>query len=117
MRYRIFLLAGVLLMGLGFGSCDVLMPGEKAGVAAPAGVGTTAPAAPEATLRGAGGAWEAVDTAAALARLPAFSVLLGGDSTVSPYAATTVQAGWGMELGAFFFDKVTVDNKANGGRM
>jgi lysophospholipase L1-like esterase len=40
---------------------------------------------------------------------------LAGDSTVSNYAATTVQEGWGMELAQFFNDKVTVDNQAVGG--
>jgi lysophospholipase L1-like esterase len=31
------------------------------------------------------------------------------------YAATTAQEGWGQELGQFFNDKVTIDNKAIGG--
>jgi lysophospholipase L1-like esterase len=47
--------------------------------------------------------------------LPAITVHLAGDSTVSNYAPTTVQEGWGQELGQFFGDKVTVDNKAIGG--
>ena len=49
------------------------------------------------------------------ADLPAITVHLAGDSTVSNYAATTVQEGWGQELGQFFNDKVTIDNKAIGG--
>jgi lysophospholipase L1-like esterase len=47
--------------------------------------------------------------------LPPVTIHLAGDSTVSNYAATTVQEGWGMELGQFFNDKVTVDNQAQGG--
>jgi lysophospholipase L1-like esterase len=48
-------------------------------------------------------------------KLPAITVHLAGDSTVSNYPATTTQQGWGMELGQFFIDKVTVNNKAVGG--
>jgi lysophospholipase L1-like esterase len=51
----------------------------------------------------------------AKADLPPITIHLAGDSTVSNYAATTVQEGWGQELGQFFNDKVTVDNKAIGG--
>jgi lysophospholipase L1-like esterase len=47
--------------------------------------------------------------------LPPITLHLAGDSTVSNYAATTVQEGWGMELSQFFTDKLTVDNKAIGG--
>jgi lysophospholipase L1-like esterase len=43
------------------------------------------------------------------------TIHLAGDSTVSNYPASTVQEGWGMELGQFFNDKVTVDNQAQGG--
>lgn len=46
---------------------------------------------------------------------PAITVHLAGDSTVMTYAATTTQEGWGQELGQFFNDKVTIDNKAIGG--
>jgi lysophospholipase L1-like esterase len=49
------------------------------------------------------------------AALPPVTIHLAGDSTVSNYAATTVQEGWGMELGQFFNAKVTVDNQAQGG--
>jgi len=47
--------------------------------------------------------------------LPPVTIHLAGDSTVSNYPPTTVQEGWGMELGQFFNDKVTVDNQAMGG--
>jgi DNA sulfur modification protein DndE len=47
--------------------------------------------------------------------LPAVTVHLAGDSTVSQYPPTTKQEGWGMELKEFFNDKVTVDNQAQGG--
>ncbi len=52
---------------------------------------------------------------APLAALPPVTIHLAGDSTVCNYPATTVQEGWGMELGQFFNDKVTVDNQAVGG--
>jgi lysophospholipase L1-like esterase len=56
--------------------------------------------------------WAADDSKA---DLPPVTVHLAGDSTVSNYASTTVQEGWGQELGQFFNDKVTIDNKAIGG--
>jgi len=49
------------------------------------------------------------------AALPPVTIHLAGDSTVSNYASTTVQEGWGMELGQFFNDQVTVNNQAQGG--
>lgn len=47
--------------------------------------------------------------------LPPVVLHLAGDSTVMTYAATTVQEGWGQEIGQFFNDKVTVNNQAIGG--
>ncbi len=47
--------------------------------------------------------------------LPAITVHLGGDSTMSTYAASTTQEGWGQELGQFFISKVTIDNQAQPG--
>jgi lysophospholipase L1-like esterase len=47
--------------------------------------------------------------------LPAVTVHLAGDSTMSDYAATTTQEGWGQELGQFFISKVTIDNQAEPG--
>jgi lysophospholipase L1-like esterase len=55
------------------------------------------------------------DTRPAATVLPAVTLHLAGDSTVSNYASTTVQEGWGQEIGQFFIDKVTIDNKAIGG--
>lgn len=46
---------------------------------------------------------------------PAVTVHLAGDSTVMTYATTTIQEGWGQELGKFFIDKVTINNQAIGG--
>ena len=47
--------------------------------------------------------------------LPAITVHLAGDSTMSNYAATTTQEGWGQEFGQFFISAVTIDNQAQGG--
>jgi lysophospholipase L1-like esterase len=44
--------------------------------------------------------------------LPAITVHLAGDSTMSVYAASTTQEGWGQELAQFFIAKVTVDDRA-----
>jgi len=52
---------------------------------------------------------------APLATLPPVTIHLAGDSTVCNYPSTTVQEGWGMELGQFFNDQVKVDNQAQGG--
>jgi lysophospholipase L1-like esterase len=62
-----------------------------------------------------GAAADEAASAPAAANLPAVTVHLAGDSTVSEYASTTRQEGWGMELKQFFNDKVTVDNQAQGG--
>ncbi len=51
--------------------------------------------------------------------LPAVTVYLAGDSTVSTYtdtASTTDQAGWGQMLPEILDDRVTVVNRAAGGR-
>ena len=48
-------------------------------------------------------------------QLPAITIHLAGDSTMSDYAATTTQEGWGQELGQFFISKVTIDNQAQPG--
>ena len=47
--------------------------------------------------------------------LPAITVHLAGDSTMSTYTAATTQEGWGQELGQFFISKVTIDNQAQPG--
>jgi lysophospholipase L1-like esterase len=44
--------------------------------------------------------------------LPSVTVHLAGDSTMSNYASTTTQEGWGQELGQYFIAKVTIDNQA-----
>jgi lysophospholipase L1-like esterase len=51
--------------------------------------------------------------------LPALTIYIAGDSTVSNYtetAATNDQAGWGQMLDEIFNTKVTIDNRAAGGR-
>ncbi len=47
--------------------------------------------------------------------LPAVTIHMAGDSTMSNYDATTTQEGWGQEFGQFFISKVTIDNQAQGG--
>jgi lysophospholipase L1-like esterase len=47
--------------------------------------------------------------------LPAVTIHMAGDSTMSDYDATTTQEGWGQEFGQFFISKVTIDNQAQGG--
>ncbi len=47
--------------------------------------------------------------------MPAITLHLAGDSTMSDYAATTTQEGWGQELGQYFISKVTIDNQAQPG--
>jgi len=48
--------------------------------------------------------------------LPAVTLWLAGDSTCAPYGAASAQQGWGEHLAEFFNSKVTVQNKAVGGR-
>ena len=47
--------------------------------------------------------------------LPAVTIHMAGDSTMSDYDATTTQEGWGQELGQFFISKITIDNQAQPG--
>jgi hypothetical protein len=47
--------------------------------------------------------------------LPAVTIHMAGDSTMSNYTADTTQEGWGQELGQFFIGKVTIDNQAQPG--
>jgi lysophospholipase L1-like esterase len=47
--------------------------------------------------------------------LPAITIHLAGDSTMSDYTAATTQEGWGQELGQYFISKVTIDNQAQPG--
>ena len=47
--------------------------------------------------------------------LPAVTVHMAGDSTMSNYTAATTQEGWGQELGQYFIAKVTIDNQAQPG--
>ena len=81
------------------------------GGSTPAG-GTTATGGMKAT----GGA---TATGGSTGALPALTIYIAGDSTVSTYAdtaATNDQAGWGQMLHEIFNDKVTVQNRAAGGR-
>ncbi len=47
--------------------------------------------------------------------LPALTIHMAGDSTMSDYPTTTTQEGWGQELGQYFIGKVTIDNQAQPG--
>ena len=47
--------------------------------------------------------------------MPALTIHMAGDSTMSNYTAATTQEGWGQELGQFFISKVTIDNQAEPG--
>jgi hypothetical protein len=69
------------------------------------------------TVTGGGGATSAGGSAGKpdQSGLPAITVHLAGDSTMSTYAATTTQEGWGQELGQFFISKVTIDNQGQPG--
>jgi lysophospholipase L1-like esterase len=50
------------------------------------------------------------------AALPACTLYLVGDSTVMNYGSTSAQQGWGQQLAPFFISKVTIDDRAIGGR-
>lgn len=66
-----------------------------------------------------GGSSASGGVAGAPANLPALSIYIAGDSTVSNYtdtSATNDQAGWGQMLHEIFNDKVKIVNKAAGGR-
>lgn len=91
---------------------------------APASSASVSPA--DSNLGGAGGtapATEPDDTSADAGTVPASgtppTIYIAGDSTVSNYndtASTTDQAGWGQMLHLYFDDRVTIDNRALGGR-
>jgi lysophospholipase L1-like esterase len=80
----------------------------------------------DSNLGGAGGtapATEPDDTSADAGTVPTLgtppTIYIAGDSTVSNYndtASTTDQAGWGQMLHLYFDDRVTIDNRALGGR-
>ncbi|HYP99508.1 MAG TPA: lysophospholipase [Polyangiaceae bacterium] len=81
--------------------------------------GSTAIAGASASA-GAGGIASGTAGAAGAANLPALSVYIAGDSTVSDYTLDPQdpksQAGWGQMLGPNYIGKVKVLNKAVGGR-
>jgi hypothetical protein len=79
------------------------------GGAAQGGSGGTSPGSAGAV--GAGGSGGKPNQSA----LPAITIHLAGDSTMSDYTAATTQEGWGQELGQFFISKVTIDNQAQPG--
>jgi lysophospholipase L1-like esterase len=49
------------------------------------------------------------------AQLPPVTLHLAGDSTVMTYEPSSLQEGWGQELGQFLLAKVTINNQALGG--
>jgi lysophospholipase L1-like esterase len=85
-----------------------------------AGSGGSAGSAGGTTGSGAGGGGGATSSGGAGGKpdqsaLPALTIHMAGDSTMSDYAATTTQEGWGQEFGQFFISKVTIDNQAQPG--
>ncbi len=110
MRYvRLMLAVGCLLLGGGV-SCTNISSKSTWSVSADA---STPPAINTASAAHAEGSANAANIASNT--LPAITLHLAGDSTVSNYPPTTTQEGWGQEIGQFFTDKVTVDNQAIGG--
>jgi lysophospholipase L1-like esterase len=92
-----------------FSLCCVLLAGCQSTSTTATNSGTGTPAVVSAPI------FAAKVAAVAPAILPPVTIHLAGDSTVCNYPATTVQEGWGMELGQFFNSLVTVDNQAIGG--
>jgi hypothetical protein len=82
--------------------------GSLGGGGSPARGGTTGSGGATSAAGGSGGT---PDQSA----LPAVTVHLAGDSTMSNYTAATTQEGWGQELGQYFIAKVTIDNQAQPG--
>ena len=79
------------------------------------------PVAPSEGDEGNEGAVDAppADSQAPPAPLVPLSVFIAGDSTVQTYAdtpSTSDQAGWGQMIGALLAERVTIDNRAIGGR-
>lgn len=85
--------------------------GGGAGASTGGGGGTTGSGAGGGGASSSGGAGGMPDQSA----LPAVTIHMAGDSTMSNYDATTTQEGWGQELGQFFINKVTIDNQAQPG--
>jgi lysophospholipase L1-like esterase len=85
--------------------------GGGAGASTGGGGGTTGTGAGGGGASSSGGAGGMPDQSA----LPAVTIHMAGDSTMSNYDATTTQEGWGQELGQFFINKVTIDNQAQPG--
>jgi lysophospholipase L1-like esterase len=103
----------------GAGSSGAMSDGGRAGRSGSSGsgLGGAAPGGAGPGGRASGGS--AAGGSAGAGALPPVTVYLAGDSTVQSYAdtpSTTDQAGWGQMLGALFDAKVTVENRAIGGR-
>src|SRR5450432_2637166 len=91
--------------------------GSPGGGGSGAGGGTSAAGGSGGTT-GSGGATSAAGGSGGKpdqSALPAVTVHLAGDSTMSNYTAATTQEGWGQELGQYFIAKVTIDNQAQPG--
>lgn len=90
--------------------------GAKASGGIPAGGSSTGGAKATGGTLATGGA---AASGGAAGSLPAVTIYVAGDSTVSTYtdtSATNDQAGWGQMLKTIFNTKVTVVNRAVGGR-
>jgi lysophospholipase L1-like esterase len=71
------------------------------------------------TSSGGKGTGGTTSTGGSTGSLPSVTIYIAGDSTVSNYTDTSAkndQAGWGQMLHEIFSNKVTVDNRAAGGR-
>jgi len=88
---------------------------HSAAAVSPATVRTTPAATPSTPAAAMPAAAPATAVRLTQADLPPITIHLAGDSTVSNYAATTKQEGWGQELAQFFNDKVKINNQAIGG--
>ena len=85
-----------------------------AGVAQPGGGGGIGVAS--AGVAGQGGVAGTAGSGVSQGDLPAVTLFLAGDSTVSEYGAGSAQQGWGEHLDEVFVEKVMIDNQALGGR-
>jgi hypothetical protein len=97
--------------GLG-GSSRVGTGGDNGGTT---GTGGDANGGSTGTSTGAGGAMSGGGGRPDQTALPAVTIHLAGDSTMSTYTSATTQEGWGQEFGQFFISKVTIDNQAQPG--
>ena len=117
-----FLIVTALILAACNGPASTPAPQASTDTSHSAPVVAVAPAAPAAgrtpatpSIPAAAPTPPATPVRLAQADLPPITIHLAGDSTVSNYATTTKQEGWGQELAQFFSDKVKINNQAIGG--